>query len=104
MIRPNKFSKIQWPKSYQDASEKVAAQVKFAADGKEIFNYVAGLPFPTIEGNDPLTQLLILARQTLTVRLLACCRTSEFRQKLWQRIGFRRLHNSSAVHSPLRQL
>ncbi|MGE0824776.1 MAG: DUF1329 domain-containing protein [Candidatus Binatia bacterium] len=45
---------VKWPKAYQDATEKFAAQVKLAADGREIFNYVAGLPFPLIDGNDPL--------------------------------------------------
>jgi hypothetical protein len=34
--------KVQWPEPYQDATEKVAAQVELAADGKEIFNFVAG--------------------------------------------------------------
>ncbi len=45
---------VQWPKAYQDATEKFAAQVKLAADGREIFNYVAGLPFPLIDSEDPL--------------------------------------------------
>ncbi len=52
--------KIQWPKAYQAATEKFAAQVKLAADGGEIFNYVAGLPFPTIDGHDPLAGFRVM--------------------------------------------
>lgn len=45
---------VKWPKAYLSATEKYSSQVKLAADGKELFNYVAGLPFPVIDANDPL--------------------------------------------------
>ena len=38
--------KIEWPKAYREATEKYAAQVKLSADGRDIYNYVAGSPFP----------------------------------------------------------
>jgi len=48
------YKKVELPKLYKEATEKYAGQVKLSADGKEIFNYVAGLPFPNIDPNDPL--------------------------------------------------
>jgi hypothetical protein len=44
---------IEWPKAYKDATEKYSAQVKIAADGLNIEGYVAGLPFPKLDANDP---------------------------------------------------
>jgi hypothetical protein len=46
--------RVEWPKAYKEATEKYAAQVKIADDGRDIANYVAGCPFPTIDTNDPL--------------------------------------------------
>jgi uncharacterized protein DUF1329 len=46
--------KIEWPKAYRDATEKYAAQVKLSADGRDMYNYVAGSPFPVIDPADPL--------------------------------------------------
>jgi hypothetical protein len=46
--------KVEWPKAYKEATEKYAGQVKLAADGKDMFNYVAGCPFPNVDINDPL--------------------------------------------------
>ncbi len=46
--------KVLWPQAYREATEKYAAQVKLAADGRDIANYVAGCPFPAIDINDPL--------------------------------------------------
>ncbi|MGH7965378.1 MAG: DUF1329 domain-containing protein, partial [Candidatus Binatia bacterium] len=48
------YKKIELPKLYKEATEKYSGQVKLSADGKEIFNYVAGLPFPNIDPNDPM--------------------------------------------------
>jgi hypothetical protein len=45
--------KIEWPKAYREATEKYSSQVKLAADGLTLENYVAGQPFPTIDPNDP---------------------------------------------------
>ena len=46
--------KVEWPKAYREATEKYAAQVKLSADGRNMYNYVAGSPFPVIDPNDPL--------------------------------------------------
>jgi hypothetical protein len=46
--------KVHWPKAYKEATEKYAGQVKLSADGKDMFNYVAGCPFPNVDINDPL--------------------------------------------------
>ena len=47
------YKKIEMPKAYLDATEKYSAQVKIAADGLNIEGYVAGMPFPKIDANDP---------------------------------------------------
>src|SRR5882724_10749490 len=47
------YKKIEVPKAYADATEKYSAQVKIAADGLNIENYVAGMPFPKLDPNDP---------------------------------------------------
>ncbi len=49
-----RLSKVHWPKAYREATEKYSAQVKLSADGREMFKYVAGCPFPNIDANDPL--------------------------------------------------
>jgi hypothetical protein len=54
------YRKIELPKLYQEATEKYSGQVKLSADGREIYNYVAGLPFPTIDPNDPLAGAKIM--------------------------------------------
>lgn len=48
------YRKYEWPKAYREATEKYAGQVKISEDGREIYNYVAGCPFPEIDVNDPL--------------------------------------------------
>src|SRR5713101_5907584 len=48
------YKKVELPKLYKEATEKYSGQVKLSADGREIFNYVAGLPFPKIDPNDPM--------------------------------------------------
>ncbi len=52
--------KVHWPKAYQDATEKYAAQVIIDPDGRDIANYVAGCPFPTIDINDPLAGFKVI--------------------------------------------
>jgi hypothetical protein len=42
-----------WPARFRQATEQYAAQVRLAADKLALENYVAGLPFPTIDPNDP---------------------------------------------------
>jgi hypothetical protein len=44
---------ITWPKAYKDATEKFSGQVKLAADGLTLRNFVAGQPFPDLDTNDP---------------------------------------------------
>jgi len=45
--------KVEWPKAYKDATEKYSGQVKLSADGLNVQNYVAGLPFPDLDPKDP---------------------------------------------------
>jgi Protein of unknown function (DUF1329) len=45
--------RIDTPKAYKEATEKYAGQVKLAADGLSLQNYVAGLPFPNPDPKDP---------------------------------------------------
>src|SRR2546427_3495160 len=54
------YRKVELPRLYKEATEKYAAQVKISPDGREIFNYVAGLPFPNIDPNDPLAGAKIM--------------------------------------------
>ncbi|MGH7781757.1 MAG: DUF1329 domain-containing protein [Candidatus Binataceae bacterium] len=44
--------KLEWPPPYTSATEKYHAQVALAPDGS-LRNYVAGLPFPLLDANDP---------------------------------------------------
>jgi len=57
------YKKIELPKLYKEATEKYSGQVKLSADGREMFNYVAGLPFPNIDPNDPLAGAKIMWNQ-----------------------------------------
>lgn len=43
---------LDWPPPYKDATERYSSQVSLAADG-DLRNYVAGLPFPLVDANDP---------------------------------------------------
>jgi hypothetical protein len=51
---------IAMPRAYREATEKYAGQVKLRSDGLMIENYVAGLPFPKIDTNDPQAALKIM--------------------------------------------
>jgi hypothetical protein len=44
--------RLEWPPPYKAATEKYASQVSLNPQG-ELLNYVAGLPFPSIDPNDP---------------------------------------------------
>jgi hypothetical protein len=44
--------RLEWPPPYKAATEKYSAQVKLNERG-ELSNYVAGLPFPLLDPNDP---------------------------------------------------
>jgi hypothetical protein len=52
--------KVEWPAEYKTATEKYASQVRIAPDGLTLENYVAGLPFPEIDPNDPQIALKIM--------------------------------------------
>src|SRR5260370_4180259 len=43
---------LDWPPPYKAATERYSPQVSLTSDG-EIKNYVAGLPFPLVDANDP---------------------------------------------------
>jgi len=51
---------IELPKPYVEATEKYAPQVRLAPDGLKLENYVAGLPFPHIDVNDPQVAMKIM--------------------------------------------
>ena len=44
--------RLEWPPPYKQATEKYSPQVGLSGNG-ELQNYVAGLPFPLIDPNDP---------------------------------------------------
>jgi hypothetical protein len=54
------YRKVELPQLYKEATEKYSGQVKLAADGRELYNYVAGLPFPQIDPNDPMAGAKIM--------------------------------------------
>lgn len=43
---------LEWPPPYKVATEQYSPQVSLTSDG-ELKNYVAGLPFPLLDANDP---------------------------------------------------
>src|SRR5208282_5556989 len=45
--------RIEWPPPYRDATEKYSSQVRLSNDHRSLVGYVAGLPFPFIDPNDP---------------------------------------------------
>jgi hypothetical protein len=54
------YKKIEWNPPFKEATEKNSGQVKLAADGRSLEGYVAGLPFPKIDPNDPEVALKIM--------------------------------------------
>ncbi|MGA8791382.1 DUF1329 domain-containing protein, partial [Candidatus Binatus sp.] len=45
--------RIEWPPPYREATEKYSSQVRLSNDHRSLVGYVAGLPFPFIDPNDP---------------------------------------------------
>jgi hypothetical protein len=45
--------RLEWPPPYRDATEKYAGQVRLSNDHRSLSGYVAGMPFPFIDPNDP---------------------------------------------------
>jgi Protein of unknown function (DUF1329) len=54
------YRKVLWNAAYKEATDKYSSQVKLAPDGRSIVGYVAGMPFPTIDANDPQIALKIM--------------------------------------------
>src|SRR5262245_56531976 len=54
------YKKGEWNKAYVEATEKHAGQTKLAPDGRSLIGHVQGLPFPTIDTNDPQVALKIM--------------------------------------------
>ncbi|HJQ84054.1 MAG TPA: DUF1329 domain-containing protein [Candidatus Binatia bacterium] len=52
--------RVEWPAAYREATEKFSAQVKLSADGLDVHDYVAGLPFPNVDPKDPQIALKIM--------------------------------------------
>jgi hypothetical protein len=52
--------RIEWPQAYKEATEKYSGQVKLAADGLSLQNYVAGLPFPNLDPKDPQMAIKVM--------------------------------------------
>jgi len=47
------YRQIVLPKAYQEATEAHAGQVRLVGDGTRLEGYVAGMPFPGVDLNDP---------------------------------------------------
>lgn len=45
--------RISWPPPYREATERYSSQVRLSADHRSIVGYVAGMPFPFVDPNDP---------------------------------------------------
>jgi hypothetical protein len=56
---------VAWPSKYKEATEKFASQVKLSADGRALEGYVAGLPFPNVDPNDPQAGFKVMWNQEL---------------------------------------
>ena len=52
--------KVEWPRAYREATEAHAGQVRLSADKTVLENYVAGMPFPNIDVNDPDAAMKIM--------------------------------------------
>jgi hypothetical protein len=46
-------SQLDWPPPYKEATEKYSQQVVLSRDHRSLLGYVAGLPFPFLDQNDP---------------------------------------------------
>jgi hypothetical protein len=54
------YKRIEWDKAFKEATEKYSAQVKLSPDGRSLVDYVAGMPFPNIDPNDPQAALKVM--------------------------------------------
>ncbi|HVA80631.1 MAG TPA: DUF1329 domain-containing protein [Candidatus Binataceae bacterium] len=56
--------RVDWPPPFKDATEKYSSQVQLSRDHKSMVGYVAGLPFPLIDDNDPYAGAKIIWNNT----------------------------------------
>ena len=47
------YRRIEWDDAYKEATEKYSGQVTLSPDGRSLIGYVAGMPFPRLDPNDP---------------------------------------------------
>jgi hypothetical protein len=59
-LKVSPYKKVEWNKEFREATEKYASQVKLASDGRSLEGFVAGLPFPNLDPNDPQVALKIM--------------------------------------------
>ncbi len=52
-IEVGEYKACEWPEIFKKATEQYSSQVQLAEDKLGLRNYVAGMPFPTIDANDP---------------------------------------------------
>jgi hypothetical protein len=52
--------RVDVPRAYAEATEKYSSQVRLAADGLDLHNYVAGRPFASVDPNDPQVAMKIM--------------------------------------------
>ena len=52
MMKITPTTHLDWPPPYKAATEQYSPQVSLSADG-DLTHYVAGLPFPLVDANDP---------------------------------------------------
>jgi hypothetical protein len=52
-MKVREYGKLHLPKPQAEATEKYSSQVKLSEDSTHLINHVAGIPFPTIDTNDP---------------------------------------------------
>ena len=52
--------KVEWPRAYREATEAHSSQVRISPQGDVLENYVAGMPFPTVDPNDPQAAMKIM--------------------------------------------
>lgn len=60
IVRVGETRAIPAPAAYREATERHAPQVRLASDDLTLQNYVAGLPFPTIDPNDPQAAVKVM--------------------------------------------
>ena len=59
-IRVGETKPIPAPAAYREATERYAPQVRLGTDGLTLQNYVAGLPFPSIDPADPQVAVKVM--------------------------------------------